>query len=122
TAQTLFCPRGASPYGNQLFVVDFCSNRILKWNSIPTANQQAASVVLGQPDMTSIDVNHAGTSAQTLSGPTSFSSDGSYVAVADPRANRVLLWNGVPSANQSSANVVLGQPNMSSSGRNYTAV
>ena len=42
--------------------------------------------------------------------------------MADPNNNRVLIWNAVPTANGSAANVVLGQPSMTTAVANNGGV
>jgi hypothetical protein len=45
--------------GSKLVVSDSTNNRVLIWNSIPTANGVPADVVLGQPDFTTRDTGGA---------------------------------------------------------------
>ena len=52
-ANNLFSPTSVTSDGQRLFVTDLAHNRVLIWNSIPTTNQVAADVVVGQPDMVS---------------------------------------------------------------------
>ena len=73
-----------------------------------------ASVVLGQPDFTTTTESIAATQSN-LRQPTAVASDGVRVVVADTNHNRVLIWNRIPSTNNQSADVVLGQPNFGSS-------
>jgi uncharacterized protein (TIGR03437 family) len=114
--------------GAHLFVADFGYNRLLIWNSIPTQNQQAADVEIGQVDMTgstSNDSSHlcasTGTDSnnnptyparceKTLSHPRFAISDGTRLFVADTGNDRVLVYNQIPTSNATAANLVLGQP------------
>ena len=59
------------------------------WNSVPTANGEAADVVIGQADFTSTG---AGASATQLRNPdgVNFSPDGNKLIVADAGNNRIL--------------------------------
>src|SRR5579883_956237 len=57
-ANNLFSPVSVTSDGQRLFVTDLAHNRVLIWNSIPTQNQQAADVEVGQPDMTSEAANN----------------------------------------------------------------
>ena len=50
-ANNLWSPVSVTSDGQRLFVTDLSHSRVLIWNSIPTANQQPADVVIGQPDM-----------------------------------------------------------------------
>lgn len=91
--------------GNKLVVSDGLNNRVLIWNSIPTASGQAADVVLGQPDFTS---KATGNGASNLYGPRGVWTDGTKLIVADRFNNRVLIWNTFPTTNGAPATVVLG--------------
>jgi uncharacterized protein (TIGR03437 family) len=113
-------PQGVWIQGNRLFVADTQNNRVLIWNSIPTTNNQPADLVLGQPNFTTappvnqLDLSVAA-AANTLLSPVSVSSDGTRLYVADLGFNRVLVWNSIPTANQKAADLVLGQPDFTSS-------
>lgn len=91
---------------------------------VPTASfayyttQQAADVVLGQPGFTA---NAAGTTDDTLRGPTSVAVDAASgkVFVADAANNRVLRYGSAAAAASGSvAEAVLGQADFTSSGAN----
>ena len=58
TAKQLLNPVAVSSDGVHLFVTDLGYNRVLIWNSIPTANGQAADVAVGQPDLVSSVANY----------------------------------------------------------------
>jgi len=94
-----------------LVVADSGNNRVLIWNKLPTANI-APDVVLGQPGFTSGDANHpnATVSASSLSDPTAavIGSKGQLIVV-DNLNSRVLIWNAVPTANDTPADIELGQ-------------
>jgi hypothetical protein len=53
-----------------------------------------------------------------LFSPVSVSSDGIRLFVADLAHNRVLIWNSIPTQNQQPADVVVGQPDMTSEKQN----
>ncbi len=114
SAASLSQPYGVHSDGTRLFVSDFSNHRVLIWNAIPTTNQKAADVVLGQPDMTSNLYNNGGLSARSLAQPCAITTNGSRLFVADGNNNRVLIWNTIPSTNQRPADLVLGQPNLTS--------
>ncbi len=59
TAQNMLNPVSVTSDGTRLFVTDLGYNRILIWNSIPTTNDAAADVEIGQPDMNSGVPNNA---------------------------------------------------------------
>jgi WD40 repeat protein len=119
TNSSLSNPQAATvtPDG-KLIVADSNNNRVLIWTTIPTADGQAADVVVGQADFDHCvgnDENHNGLaddatpSARTLNRATGVWTDGTRLAVADMNNNRVLIWNQMPTTNFQPANVVLGQ-------------
>lgn len=110
-ANTLDSPYSAFATASKLFIADRDNNRVLIFNSIPTTNNQPADVVVGQPDMTS---SGSGTTASTLNFPYGVTSDGTKLYITDRSNNRVLIYNSIPVADGASADVVLGQPDMTS--------
>ncbi|HEY3455564.1 MAG TPA: Ig-like domain-containing protein [Bryobacteraceae bacterium] len=120
-------PQGVWIQGTRLFVADTQNHRILIWNNIPTTNNQAPDLVLGQSDFTHAEAPPPGPTdppafANRLLNPVSVTSDGTHVFVADLGFNRVLIWNSIPTANDQPADVVLGQPDMTKSTANNSAV
>jgi hypothetical protein len=117
-ANTLYVPMGAYSDGTRLFVADYFNNRVLIYNSIPTSNNASADVVVGQPDMTSSDANQGGAvAANTLYQPYSVYSDGTKLFICDYLNSRILIYNSIPTSNNASADVVVGQADMSSGDR-----
>lgn len=109
-------PGGICSDGTRLFVADQLNNRVLIYNSIPAlvANNAPADVVVGQPNMSTV-------SANSVNGPWGVYSDGIRLLVADRFNNRVLIYHSIPTANNAAADVVVGQPNMTSSTSGVTA-
>ncbi len=100
-----------------MFVADTQNHRVLIWNSIPTSNNQPADVVLGEPNFTTAPpatVSDLPPTASNLFSPVSVTSDGQRLYVTDLGHNRVLIWNSIPTQNGQAADVVVGQPNMTS--------
>jgi uncharacterized repeat protein (TIGR01451 family) len=91
-----------------LAVGSYYANRVLLWNTIPTANGTPADVVVGQNNFTATGT---GCTNNRLSGPynVAFSPDGIKLLVADAVNNRVLIWNTIPTTNGVAADVVIGQ-------------
>jgi uncharacterized protein (TIGR03437 family) len=119
-ANSLRAPQGVWIQNGKLFVADTENDRVLIWNSIPTQNNQPADVVLGQPNFTSApQVNQINlslpTSASIMLSPTSVTSDGTRLYVADLGYNRVLIWNSIPTTNQKPADFEIGQTDMTQS-------
>lgn len=125
TATGLDSLEGVFAYGDKLFIADSSNNRVLIYNSLPTANSAAADVVLGQADFVhcaSNDDDQDGThdtpdtpTARTLDYPSDVWTDGTRLVVADSDNNRVLIWNAMPTSNFQPADVVIGQVTMTTS-------
>jgi hypothetical protein len=109
TSSSLRQPNSIATDGTRLIVSDTDNNRVLIWNSIPTQNNQAADVVLGQDSFTTNRVVNPPT-ASSLRGPQGVWIQGNRLMVADTSNNRVLIWNTFPSRNNQAADVVLGAP------------
>ncbi|MDH4122297.1 MAG: hypothetical protein OEV94_11380 [Deltaproteobacteria bacterium] len=111
TASTMNFPSGIWTDGTKLAVADYGNSRVLLWNTFPTANGQAANIVLGQAGFTTNACPLP--SATTLCNPAGVYSNGVQLFVTDG-ANRVMVWNSWPTVNAQAADVVLGEPNMTS--------
>ncbi len=120
-ANSLCSPVSVTSDGVRLYVADLGYNRVLIWNSIPTANGQNADLVVGQPDLISRAPNNSvvctrgtgttGLCEANLSLPRYALSDGTRLFVADGGNDRVLVFNSIPTSNGALADSVLGQPN-----------
>jgi uncharacterized protein (TIGR03437 family) len=116
-ASAMRAPQGVWFSNGKFFVADTQNNRVLIWNSVPTQNNQPADVELGAPNFTTVPnadqtSNAVITAPTTLLSPTSVTSDGVHLFVADLGFSRVLIWNQVPTTNDAPANVELGQKDM----------
>ncbi len=122
TASGLNGPQSCLVVGGKLIVADTDNHRVLIWNSIPAGSGTAADLVLGQGDFThgqpndndQNDIQDGQPSARTLNRPTDIWSDGSQLLVADQANHRVLIWTSFPTADFQPADLVLGQPDMTS--------
>ena len=117
TATSLRGPTGVWLAGGKLFVADTQDNRILIYNKIPTTNNAAADVVIGQPNFTSfvqpdLTQKNATPTANNMQTPVSVTTDGTRMFVADLAQNRVLIWNTIPTTNGAPADIALGQPDL----------
>jgi sugar lactone lactonase YvrE len=103
----MFSPGGlAFDKKGNLWVSDSAGSRILKFNH-PFSTGEAASMVLGQPDLFTIGGT---TSATGLYGPEGMAFDKSgNLYVADDVNNRVVRYSA-PLSNDESASLVIGQP------------
>lgn len=93
-----------------LVVTDTANNRVLIWDSLPTANS-AATYIIGQSsyDADSPNQGNAAPTAATLSNPTSAMIANGKLFVADQNNNRVLIYDLASLATGMSAEYVLGQ-------------
>jgi uncharacterized protein (TIGR03437 family) len=118
TATSLRGPEGLWIDANgRLYVADTEDNRILIYNKIPTTNNAAADVVVGQPNFTSfvqpdLTQNNATPTATNMQTPVSVSTDATHMYVADLAQNRLLIFNTIPTTNGAAADVALGQLNL----------
>jgi hypothetical protein len=100
-----------------LWVTDYDNYRVLEFKP-PFSSGMAASVVLGQTDFTSSDW---GTSASTFDDPSNAVSDSAgNIWVVDYDNSRILRFSP-PFTTGMSADLVLGQPNFTSSDCDTTA-
>ncbi len=118
TSDTQFYgPMGVYATGRKLFVADMLNNRVLAWNSIPTANGQAADYVIGQPDFTTGSVGS--TTNQSLNGPIGIASDGNRLFVTSSGLSRIMVWNSLPTVTNQAADAQYGQIAFSNGIINY---
>ena len=99
--------------GTRLFVADYLNNRVLIYNSIPISSNTPANVVVGQPDFSSVSINQGG----SVAGNTLYEPHGIFVYngklfIADTRNNRILIYNSIPTSNNASADIVIGQTSL----------
>lgn len=98
-----------SPDGTKLLVADTANNRVLIWNTVPTANGVSADLVIGQADFTSAVF---ATSSSGLKVPMGMAfSPGGKLLISDNVNNRVLVYNSLPTTSNAAADVVIGQAN-----------
>ncbi|HBY59686.1 MAG TPA: hypothetical protein DEH78_07670, partial [Solibacterales bacterium] len=125
---SLLNPVSVTSDGTRLFVTDLGHNRVLVWNSIPTANNASADLVLGQPDLSSAAADNSAKLCEstgkdsegkdlfprrcgaTMNFPRFALSDGRRLFIADGGNDRVLVYNAFPTRNGQPADVILGQP------------
>jgi uncharacterized protein (TIGR03437 family) len=120
TASSLRGPQGVWIQNGKLYIADTQNSRVLIYNSIPTANGAAANVVVGAPNFTTaaqvnLDTQNPVMTASTFINPVSVTTDGVRLFVADVGANRVMIWNHIPTTNGTAADVEIGQPDMTTS-------
>lgn len=112
-------PLGIATDGKRLIVADAFggNNRVLIWNNIPTTNGTSADIVLGQVDFTTCGLTQTG--AYRIIQPFDVEIDRQgRLLVADRGDNRVLIYNTLPTTNNTAADLVIGQSNFSGSTAN----
>jgi uncharacterized protein (TIGR03437 family) len=112
TQASLRTPTAVATDGQVLAIADTANNRILIWHSLPTVNGQPADTVLGQPNFFTVGRNTV--AANTLRGPQGVWIQNGKLYVADTQNNRIVIWNEIPTQNNQPADMVLGQPNLTS--------
>jgi hypothetical protein len=114
-ANTMHWPYGIYYHQGRLFVADTGNRRVLIWQQLPTENGQPADLVLGQPNMISRNENGGGSpTAASMRWCHDISFWGDNLVVADAGNNRVMIWQGMPTENNTPCAVVLGQKNFDS--------
>ena len=111
-ANTLHWPYGIFSYQGKLFIADTGNRRLLIWNQLPTENGQPADIVLGQPDMISRNENGGGSpTAASMRWCHDITMWDDNLVVTDAGNNRVMIWPGIPTENNTPCAVILGQKN-----------
>ncbi|MDZ4661451.1 MAG: hypothetical protein SGJ18_07495 [Pseudomonadota bacterium] len=101
----------------KFFIVDRNNHRILIFNQVPTSIGSVPDVVVGQTAFTGglINAGQAAVNSRGFAGPTyvSVCGDGKML-VADQANNRVLIYNQIPRVSGAVADIVVGQPGLTS--------
>lgn len=90
----------------------FDVDRILGREGSRDLDWRRADHVLGQNSLTANDTGRPA-DADVLTDPTGLAYAGQRIFVADAGNNRVMVWDGLPEADNRPADFVLGQPGMS---------
>jgi len=106
--------------GTRLVVADGGSNRVVIWNSLPTNANSTIDVVLGQTTFNDSSLHNP--SNTTLNDPVGLSIANGKLIVADNKWNRLLIWNKIPNTTNTGADLVLGQPNFTTTTASCTAL
>jgi hypothetical protein len=92
------------------WAVDWFHHRVLRWPlGVTPFDGYEPDLVVGQTSLNTAS-SRSGL-ANGLAQPTSIAIEGTRLFLSDRANNRVLIWNTLPVANDSSPNVVLGQAN-----------
>lgn len=121
-ANTLSGSYQAIVVNGKLVVSEYENNRVLIFNNIPNTNNASAAVVIGQNNFTNTSANQGGSaSASTLSNPNAMATDGTKLFLCDYSNNRLLIYNRLPTSNGAAADVVVGQPDLTTVSSGTTA-
>ena len=104
---------------DNLWVADFVDNRVMMFpNAATAANNEAATLVLGQPDFNSRVQPGSTTLHDFVTVPVGVYGDGNgNIYVSDYGNNRILIFaNAASLSNGAAATYVLGQTNFTSTG------
>ena len=120
SAASVNVPTGICACGDGMAVADAWNHRVLIWKALPEDNNVPADIVLGQLDFESIEANHGKdyAAANSMHWPYGVSWQDGHLLVADSENRRVLIWQGLPTANGQPADVVLGQHDFSTRDEN----
>jgi len=110
TAQSLFWPYGVHWDGSRLWVSDSGNRRVLMWQGLPQHNGQPADLVLGQANFTCRDENGGGEpNASSMRWPHAVTLWHGKLCVTDAGNNRIMVWDWLPTADNTPCDWLLGQ-------------
>jgi len=113
TRAWMYSPRGVFLDEDHLVVADSGNHRVLVWHGLPTADEQPADVVLGQPDGTTEGRAAAGRGPRNgMNLPTGVLVHEGRLVVADAWHHRILVWHRVPETDATPPDLVLGQDDL----------
>jgi len=122
SARTLNFPWSATFFRDGLLIADSGNHRVLIHTELPVSNNETADAVTGQPDMASSLPNQNGAAAaDTLDTPHETCASVNAIVVADQGNHRVLVYGVTGNALATSAQSVLGQPDMMSEAQQATS-
>lgn len=104
----------------RLCVADAGNNRVMVWNSIPTAGNQPCDFVLGQKNFLEVEHNQTNyfPTAGGLNMPYAVTSVGDWLIVADTANSRLLGWHADDCRSGSAARLLAGQNSFQDKGDN----
>jgi hypothetical protein len=117
---TVSVPTGICKCGTGLAVADAWNHRVLIWHNVPEDSNVPADLVLGQANFTDNEPNRGSQKpkANTFHWPYGIFYHQNQLFVADTGNRRLLIWHQLPTENGQPADIVLGQPDMTSRNEN----
>lgn len=119
-ANTLNAPSDVWVDGSKMIIADNTNHRVLIYNTVPTGPNASADLVIGQTNFSNNSANQGGSpAANNLWFPSGVFTDHGKLLIAELNTGgngnkRVLVFNQIPTTNNASADVVVGQPNFTS--------
>ena len=108
-------PFSAISTGSMVAIFDDTNSRVMIHDTFPVIDQEAADVVIFQPNLFSDDPNHIIANARSFNSPTSTRMAGGILFMTDDLHHRVLGWSTEPQVHNKAADIVLGQSNFDGS-------
>lgn len=114
SSQNLYWPYGVWSNGTDLWIADTGNRRVLFYENIPLKNYQQADCVVGKKSFEEKDYSN-----ENALWPYSVKvSANGMLAISDTQYYRVLIWQNWKDAFTKKADVIIGQPDLNSSGQN----
>lgn len=104
-ANSMGAVAGLAFAGGKYFVGDVSNARVLAFSGASISTHQSAINVIGQTDFNS---SATGSGSTGFGAPYSVSSDGTRLAIMDNNADRIMIYNSIPSSNGGTADVTWG--------------
>jgi hypothetical protein len=111
TRSGMYLPTGVLIHDDMLVVADAWHHRVLVYATVPEGPGASPDVVIGQPDLDSVEPNRGGDcSATSMYWPFGIGVVGGRFYVADTGNRRVLGWSGgIPLTGDVPPDLILGQ-------------
>lgn len=111
SSNTLYRPFGVWVEQNKLLIADAYNHRVLVYDAIPSTHNACANTVIGQVDSTGGAANQGNSysNSNTLYEPRYICVKNNKLMISDTNNNRVLIFDGIPNFNNTSANIAVGQ-------------
>lgn len=106
-------PSGVWSDGTRLFIADSSNHRVNVYNTFPTSNGAGPDICLGQSNCSN---SGSARTANRFNNPIYVIEEGGKLLVSDYNNNRVMVWNSLPAAGTTNADVVIGQTNFTNGG------
>ncbi len=91
----------------RFFIAEYSASRVLIYNTPPTETNTSADLVIGETDFGV--GNTGGCFRNKLNSPEAISAANGKLVISDSSNNRILIYNTIPTENNASADIVLGQ-------------